>query len=131
MTAEPALIAAIAGEDACIYAYGVIGAQVGGSARQRARRALAAHRSLRDRLQSQAADTVVPAAIAYDFPFAVTDAKSAKKLAALIEGRMVPVFADLAAATSGPARDEAVTAAMECAVRAIAWGGASQAFPQD
>jgi hypothetical protein len=72
--------AAISGEDACIYAYGVIGSQVRGAATERARKALADHRAWRDRLQSQA-PVIVAASIAYDFPFPVEDAASAKLLA--------------------------------------------------
>ena len=121
--------AAIAGEDACIYAYGVIGSQVRGAATERARKALLDHRAWRDRLQSQA-PVIVAASIAYDFPFPVEDAASAKLLAVLVENRMVAQYADLAAATAGTAREDAVTAAMECATRAIAWGGITMAFPQ-
>lgn len=121
--------AAISGEDACIYAYGVIGSQVRGAATERARKALAEHRAWRDRLQSQA-PVIVAANIAYDFPFPVKDAASAKLLAVFVENRMVGQYADLAASTAGTAREDAVTAAMECATRAIAWGGITQSFPQ-
>jgi hypothetical protein len=121
--------AAIAGEDACIYAYGVIGSQLRGAAKARARKALVDHRAWRDRLQSQA-PVIVAASIAYDFPFPVEDAESAKRLAVFVENRMVGQYADLAASTAGSAREDAVTAAMECATRAFAWGGMTQAFPQ-
>ena len=96
-----AIEAAISGEDACIYAYGVIGSQVRGAAKPRARKALP-----------------------------VEDPASAKQLAVLVENRMVGLYADLAASVAGQAREDAVTAAMECATRAIAWGGLPQAFPQ-
>ena len=121
--------AAISGEDACIYAYGVIGSQVRGTTTDRARKALADHRAWRDRLQSQA-PVIVAASIAYDFPFPVEDAASAKLLAVFVENRMVGLYADLAASVSGQAREDAVTAAMECATRAITWGGLPQSFPQ-
>jgi hypothetical protein len=124
-----ALTAAVSAEDACIYAYGVIGAQVSGAPQARARRALASHHSWRDRLQSETPD-VIPSAIAYDFPFPVSNPASAKRLAALIENRMVGVYADVAAAADTVLRTEAVTAAMECAARAVTWGAESQAFPQ-
>lgn len=124
-----AIEAAISGEDACIYAYGVIGSQVRGAAKPRARKALAEHRAWRDRLQAQSTG-IVAASIAYDFPFPVEDPASAKQLAVLVENRMVGLYADLAASVAGQARDDAVTAAMECATRAIAWGGLPQAFPQ-
>jgi hypothetical protein len=124
-----AIEAAISGEDACIYAYGVIGSQVRGGAKVRARKALDEHRAWRDRLQSQT-PSIVAASIAYDFPFPVEDAAAAKQLAVLVENRMVGLYADLAASVAGQAREDAVTAAMECATRAIAWGGVPQAFPQ-
>jgi hypothetical protein len=125
----PAIEAAISGEDACIYAYGVIGSQVRGPAKARARKALVDHRAWRDRMQAQSPG-IVAASIAYDFPFPVEDPASAKQLAVLVENRMVGLYADLAASVSGQAREDAVTAAMECATRAIAWGGLPQAFPQ-
>ena len=124
-----AITAAVTAEDACIYAYGVIGAQVFGTPQARARRALASHRSWRDRFQAETPD-VIPSAIAYDFPFPVIDQASAKRLAALIENRMVGVYADLAAAAATVLRTDAVTAAMECAARAVTWGAEPQAFPQ-
>lgn len=124
-----AIEAAISGEDACIYAYGVIGSQVKGAARARARKSLGEHQAWRDRMQAQSAG-IVAASVAYDFPFPVEDPVSAKQLAVLVENRMVGLYADLAASASGQAREDAVTAAMECATRAIAWGGAPQAFPQ-
>lgn len=125
----PAIESAISGEDACIYAYGVIGAHVRGAAKDRARKALAEHRAWRDRMQAQS-PSIVAAAIAYDIPFPVEDPAAAKQLAVLVENRMVGLYADLAASVSGQAREDAVTAAMECATRAIAWGGLPQAFPQ-
>ena len=124
-----AIEAAISGEDACIYAYGVIGSQVRGAAKDRARKALAGHQAWRDRMQAQS-PSIVAAGIAYDFPFPVEDSAAAKQLAVLVENRMVGLYADLAASADGTAREDAVTAAMECATRAITWGGLPLAFPQ-
>lgn len=124
-----AIEAAISGEDACIYAYGVIGSQLRGAGKERARKSLADHRAWRDRMQAQST-VIVAASIAYDFPFPVEDSASAKQLAILVENRMVGLYADLAASVSGQAREDAVTAAMECATRAVTWGGLPQAFPQ-
>ena len=128
MTAEQALLAAIEAEDAAVYAYGVIGAHLDGPAERRARRALHAHRSLRTQWQSQAtAQVATPAA--YDLPFTIEDATSAKELAVLVERRVSAISADLAAVSTGPVREQAVTAAMEAATRSVVWGGEPQSFP--
>lgn len=128
MSPEEATIAAINGQDAAIYAYGVIGARSRGARAGLARRALAAHRGRRAALQSTVAEPV-SAASAYDLPFSVTDPASAARLAVLVENRMAALLADLAGATTDDRRSDAVTGAMECAARAVAWGGVPQAFP--
>jgi hypothetical protein len=129
MTTQQALTAAIEGEDACIYAYGVIGAHVKGAGRRKARKALESHRTWRDLWQSRSTGPYVPGASAYQLPFTVEDTESARRLAVLIETRMVAVYADLAAATTGDERSDAVAAASECATRSVSWGGPSLAFP--
>ena len=129
MSAEQAIVAAINGEDAAIYAYGVIGARSRGARAALARRTLSAHRARRQELQSRVAEPVA-AASAYDLPFPVTDGASAARLAVIVENRMCALLADLAAATADDNRTQAVTGAMECAARAIAWGGQPQAFPR-
>jgi len=127
MSPQEARAAAIAGEDACVYAYGIIGANLGAAGQRKARKALDSHRAWRDRLQ--AAGDYVPASPAYQLPFPVQDAASARRLAILVEQRMVPAYADLAAATTGDQRSDAVQAGCECAARAVGWGGPTQAFP--
>jgi hypothetical protein len=128
MSTEQAIMAAINGEDAAIYAYGVIGARSRGARAALARRALTAHRARREALQATIAEPVA-AASAYDLPFPVEDAQDAARLAVLVENRMAALLADVAAATADDRRAQAVTGAMESAARAIAWGGAPQAFP--
>ena len=71
----------------------------------------------------------VPAASAYDLPFDVVDEATAARLAALVENRMAALLADVAAALTGDRRASAVTGTMDCAARAIAWGGEPLAFP--
>lgn len=129
MTPENALRAAISGEDAAVYAYGVIGPRLAGGGQRRARKAFDSHRAWRDLWQGRMTDAITPPAVAYDLPFPVTDADSARRLAIWVEESLVPVYADLAGATTGEDRADAVTAACECAIRAVAWGGATQAFP--
>ena len=122
------MAAGVRGEDATVYAYGVIGAHLSGASRTRARRALDAHRLARQQLQG-GLKTQVAVAPAYDLPFPVTDAESARRLAVLVEEALVPVYADIARTTTADVRANAVTEAMQCATRAISWGGSSSAFP--
>jgi len=129
MTADEAIAAAISGEDACIYAYGVIGAHLKGAGRRKSRKALESHRASRDLWQGRHPGNYVPGAAAYDLPFKVEDPESARRLAVLIEQRMVAVYADLAAAVEDQERADAVANACECAVRSVSWGGPSLAFP--
>lgn len=132
MTQEAALTACIAAEDAAIYAYGYLGPRLDESDRAAARTAIAAHQqrgyALRERLL--ALDGSVPdAPVAYDIPMTVDDAQSARALAALVESRLAAAYADLAAASEGTRRADAVLAAREAAVRSVGWGSAPQAFP--
>lgn len=132
MTPEEATTAAVAGEDAAVYAYGLVGARLPSTSQPAALAALQVHRLRRDRLRADlvaAGATPPPAAVAYDPPFPVTDEASARRLAAVVEQRLVPVYADLAAATTGQARADAVRVARESATRAISWGAQPQAFP--
>ena len=127
-----ALTNALDGEYAATYAYGLIGAQVTGAALVRARNALASHRQARDKLRTDLAalSAPIPApAPAYDTGGPIDSAISAEALAVEVERRLVPRWADVAAASGGESRSQAVRSAQECAVRAVAWGGAPQAFP--
>lgn len=128
MTRDEALRAVISGEDAAVYAYGVVAARLTGQARGRAIAARDDHRRWRDRWAA-IATVAVPAEAAYDLPRDVNDAGSARELAALVELRLVPVYADLASATSQDERDEAARAGAQCAQRSVRWGAAPQAFP--
>ena len=130
MSSQEARAIAVAGEDAAIYAYGVISAVLSNTDHRRALAALRAHQSWRDRLAAVLPAGATPtAAIAYDFPYPVTDSQQAVHLAQLVENRLVVVYADLAAAATGDERADAVLAASECATRAVVWGAPSQAFP--
>jgi len=131
-TQKAALDALVSGEDAAIYAYSVGGARVAGGARRRALEALAAHRADRDRGASilTAAGIVPPgSAAAYQLPGPVDTPAAARSLMALVDNRLVGLYADAAATLQGDDRRWAVRAASECAARAVSWGAASQAFP--
>jgi hypothetical protein len=132
MTRTEALRQVIAAEDAAIYGYGIVAGQLAGNAATRARRALHAHRTWRDRwavILSASGETVPPAEPAYQLPFPVQTPAAARQLAAHIDARLVGWYADLVAATQGDERSPAIDAARECATRAVVWGAPSQAFP--
>lgn len=124
-----ALAAAIAGEQAALYAYGLAGPRLEEAERDRALGGLAAHRARILALRASAGAQDEPGTPGgYDVP-APTDAAQARQLLADVESRLAAVYADLAAATAAEQRTEAVLAACECEVRAIGWGGDPEAFP--
>ena len=125
--------AALAGEHAAVYGYGVAGAHLADDEREAAREALDAHRARRDALTAQI-DTMgtepVAALAAYVLPFPVTDATTARQLAGVIEQRLGPLYTDLVAAGSDPdVRALAALAVVDTAVRATRWTGTTSAFP--
>ena len=124
-----ALGAAIAGEQAALYAYGLAGPHLDDADRDRALGGLAAHRARILVLRQRASSNEEPGTPGgYDVapPSSPTDARA---LLAEVESRLSAVYADLAAAATGEERGEAGLAACECEVRAIGWGGAPEAFP--
>jgi hypothetical protein len=121
--------AVVAGEDAAVYAYSVAGGRV--SAGDRARAALDRHRVHRDRAAAQVVKdvgTVPDGSPAYALGPIGTPDQAAAVLAG-VENALVGVYADAAAAAAGAERQWAARAAVECAVRAVRWGAAPQAFP--
>lgn len=128
-----ALQAALAGEHAAVYGYGVVGALLDGDRQADARTVLAAHEHSRDRLRDlvrSAGATPVAAHAAYRLPFDVADAESARRLAAEIEWRLTDVYIDLVAATtSADLRKVGVAGAVDSTRRAVRWSGESVAFP--
>lgn len=129
-----ALQAALAAEHAAVYGYGVVGAQLTGAPLAAARAAYTAHQARRDALQREITArraTPVAAAAGYDLPFPVTGARSAIRLAVLLEDRLTAVSADLVAAAAGQLRRTAADALRDSAVRAAHWRGRSlgPAFP--
>ncbi|MGA6173069.1 ferritin-like domain-containing protein [Streptomyces sp. NPDC012600] len=132
---SPALTAAqaaLAAEHAAVYGYGVLGGRVPGKRRTEANAAYDGHRARRDALMRTVRDlggAPVAADAAYALPFAVTDAVSAVRLAAVLEDRVAGVYSDLVRATEGPARADAAGALREAAVRAARWRGGNVVFP--
>ena len=131
-SALTALQAALAAEEAAVYGYGVIGAQLSGGSRDRAAASMAEHQA-RERLLQQrisaAAATPAVAAPGYELPFPVDGQASAVRLAALLEDRLAAVYANGVQATSGPLRGALASALQRSALDALAWGGAGSAFP--
>lgn len=127
-----ALQAALAGEHAALWACGRAAGELTGSQRSRALAELDAHRRARDVLRGllvgQGAEPVA-AAPAYIEPEPVTGRRAARALLAHVGDSLCAVYADLAAASSGRPRRDAVSAAGTSARRAVQWGGPARAFP--
>lgn len=119
------------GEEAAVYAYGVLAARLAEPERSEAKRDGLAHTRARDRARSQLAeddaDPGVPAA--FEIPFAVEGASAARRLAALVENRLVDVYCTQAVELEGEDRKYATQMAQEAAGRAVTWGARPQAFP--
>lgn len=128
-SAEGALAAAILGEEAALYAYGVAGPWLDGPDRDLALGGLAAHRARVLVLRGEAPDTDEAGAPGGFVSGPVDSAESARALLAQVEARLASTYADLAAEVTGGQRRNAVLSACECSVRSIAWGGATAAFP--
>jgi hypothetical protein len=124
--------AALAGEYAALYGYGVVGARVGAEQRSDARAAYEAHRAQRDALtrtiQGLGARPVA-AAPAYALPFPVPDQAAAVRLAAYLEDRIAGSYADLVRTAHGDLRRNAAAALRDAALRAVRWRGSGVAFP--
>ena len=127
MNLDEAQSAVVQGEDAAVYAYAIAGAR--GPAQRRALAGLDAHRQARD-VAAATLSAPPPPASAYSLPIHPDSPSHARELLAYVENALVPVYADLAAVTTGDARRRAVIAAQVCASRAVAWGAPTQAFPQ-
>lgn len=114
------------GCDAAVYAYGLVAARVDGAEVERALTAMAELRAERDRLVQRVIalqGTPVAAAAAYVPPVPVTDARSARELAALVEDRLAGLFAALSASSTLAARSFAARSAQARAVRVVQWSG--------
>lgn len=133
MSAVDALQAALAGEHACIYGYGVVGGNLPDEQADAARAALETHRSRRVPLAEQIRlrDAEPEAALpAYELPFPVDDAASARELAALLEQRLATIYAGLVALSNlAGVRRLATSALAESAQLAARWSGDITAMP--
>jgi len=127
-----ALQAALAAENAAVYGYGVTGAMLAGTAQSLAYADWRAHEVARDVLQAmlvKAGATPVAASPAYALPFAVTDASSARRLAAWLEDGVARAYLGLVGVDDQALRAFGAQAMQPPAIRAAAWSGTTVAFP--
>ncbi len=131
-TAVPALQSALAAENAAVYGYGVVGAMLTGDARSRADTDWRAHQVARDTLATMLVRRgVTPAAAsaAYALPFTVADAAAARRLAVVLEEGVTRAYLALVGVPDAKLRSFGALAMQPAAARAVAWRGATVAFP--
>ncbi|HEY7262436.1 MAG TPA: ferritin-like domain-containing protein [Trebonia sp.] len=127
-----ALQTALAAEHAAVYGYGVAGAMLTGHDQAKARTDWTAHQEARDTLHAMIVKlgaTPVAASAAYKLPFAVHDARSARRLAAALEDGVTQAYLGLVAATDMTLRAFGALAMQPPANRAADWRGSTVAFP--
>jgi hypothetical protein len=127
-----ALQGALAAEHAAVYGFGVVGAYSSGAALAQARADWLAHQVARDNLAAMLTGrgaAPVAASPAYQLPFAVTGAVSAKRLAAALENGVTGAYLALVAVNDPALRTFGATAMQISANRATAWSGITVAFP--
>jgi hypothetical protein len=117
-------MAALAAEEAAIYAYGIVGVHLTGGGVDDARTAEAAHRSRRDVLVAQLARldaSTAPQPAAYELPFPVTTSAEAYKLAIHVEDGVAAAWRTVLPGAERAGRGDALGAMTESAVRATRW----------
>jgi len=127
------LSAALAAEEAAVYAYGLVGVNLTGAGDiAEARTAEAAHRGRRDVLVSRLAQlqaSTAPAPAGYELPFPVTDRVTALKLAIHVEDGVAAAWRAVLPVTSGTDRGTALSALTDSAVRATRWRRLAEVTP--
>ncbi|GID25824.1 ferritin-like domain-containing protein [Paractinoplanes brasiliensis] len=122
---SPELGAALAAEEAAIYAYGIIGVHLGSRGDvTEAREAEQVHRGRRDYLVTELAQlkaSSAPSPAGYELPFEVTDRASALKLAIHVEDGVAQAWRPLLPVSTSADRTTALAAMTEAAVRATRW----------
>jgi hypothetical protein len=136
VTPLQALQAALAGEHAAVYLYGVAGGRLSASAypalATRVRSGYVAHRGRRDRLTLMVRDAggdPVAAAVGYRLDNPARTVDQLTRLARETESRAAEQYAQLAGSSSGETRRWAVDALVDASVRLMAFGGSPSAFP--
>ncbi len=126
--ADDALAAATRGEDAAIYAYGILGAHLSGTALALARQSEASHRDQRDALLETMSDPPAPD-VNYALPFPVTDAVSAIRLAVYVEEHCAALWRAVVVASTPEDRPARLGTLSDTANRAAAFRRAGGATP--
>lgn len=136
MTPVRALQAALAGEHAAIYLYGVLGGQVSRSAQpelaDRVAASYSAHIARRDELNTLVTNhhrDPVASAAAYRIPDDVDTPQGARSLARTIEERCLQLYGQAIENTVGADRRWAITALRDAAVDVLGYGGRPANFP--
>jgi hypothetical protein len=130
--ALPALQAALAAEHAAVYGYGIAGAMLTGGDQAAALADWRSHQEARDTLEAMIVKlgaTPVAASAAYELPFAVQGAGSARRLAAALEDGVTQAYLGVVAVTDTTLRTFGALAMQPPANRAVAWRGSTVAFP--
>lgn len=104
-----------------MYAYGVVGAHLSGATQRQALRAITTLDRQRAGFETALGSQVDEAAVAYVLPGPVTDANQAKALAELLEMKLIPLFDQVAGATTGATHALAANASRKAALRAQNW----------
>jgi hypothetical protein len=132
-TENAALGDALAAEHAAVWGYGVVGAALGGVARQQAAAAESAHRDVRDQVSALLAGRkadVVDAKGAYALPFPVLSAVDAAALGAVLEDGVAAAWVRvLDQAAERSTRELAVGVLSAAEVRAVGWRAAAGRTP--
>lgn len=133
MSFPPELAAALAAEEAAVFAYAPIGVRLTGNALvTAAREAEAAHRDLRDALLARAAElgaAASPPPAGYALPYPLTDQATALRLAIEIEQRAAAIWRAALPPTTGSDRVLALNALTDSALRATRWRVAAGVTP--
>ena len=136
MTPLDALQAALAGEHAAIYVYGVLGGRVSVSEAPTITAAVTSayttHRARRDQLQlmlRRLGGEPVAAAVAYELEGRADTTQQIAGEARGIETRCAEVYAQAVGSTVGVQRQWAIDAHTDAAVRLLGFGGEPDAFP--
>lgn len=123
------MAAALAAEEAAIYAYGIIGVKLTGAGEvNQARAAEQTHRDRRDYLIQRVKDAAAAPA-GYRMPFPVTDRATALKLAIQVEDGVAQAWRPVLAVTTDADRATALAAMMDAAVRATRWRRLAEVSP--
>ncbi len=136
MTPDEALQTTLAAEHATVYVYGVVGGRVSSSAEpelwQQVRSCYTLHRGRRDQLVAMvraAGAEPVPAKVGYDLPNPATTPAQLRRAARVTEERCAAVYADMVGSTARAARQWALDALEDAAVRSLGFGAAAEPFP--